>query len=276
MRKEWLLVTALMVNSCKPIVAQVMEPEVDESKSKISDYTPTPTETPTTISTPYLLPNIPLSENISTPTPTEIPVANSCMLPFEGASINGNALAFVSPILTESGKQDKDKFGRPLWHLGLDFTGNSEQGGETVVNMCDGTLIFSGPVRNTPQTTESAKNLGNVVVMKYRYLNTQTNNMEYVFMVYAHLENTTNLAPGTVIKKGEQIGLLGRSGGWRNAHLHVHIWTEEAWNIAATRQDINGNLQKLAGFYPDGEYGEGLARQSFIDPKEWLLERLLN
>ena len=177
-----------------------------------------------------------------------------CTLPFEGALMDGGLQFF--DVITDRSKPYVDNEGRINHHLGLDFKGSAR--GQSVLNVCDGLFVWSGRVPGGDST------LGNVVVMKYGT----------VYMRYAHMENVlADVAPQTLIPMGEKIGEVGSSGGWRDPHLHVDMWTVHAWNTQLSNQTINGNLAMMAGFYPEW-WDEGQVRRDLVDPKTWLSERL--
>lgn len=264
----FLITTALALNSCAPKEAQGKELK-DESKSKTNLPAPLPQFeiTPTSYAVDILSTEIPAQ------IPEENLIIDRCVLPFEGAQME-TGLRFGMPILDENGKQEKDKEGRPLWHLGQDFNGNSPEGGETVFNMCKTTVLFTGDVsEGAVVTNESQKSLGNVFVGQSKYLDSNGIEKEIV-IVYAHLREVIDIAPGTVLNAGETIGILGNSGGWKNAHLHVHMWTKEAWDIVMNSEDIAGNILRMSGFYPDSEHNIGQIENEFIDPRKFLLSHL--
>ncbi len=252
-----ILAGVLFLNSCAPIVAKAVSPDTATPDPDKTFYDPNlATKIPTITPRPT-----------STPLPTEIakPMANECISPFDGSLMEGG-LQFLS-VITNNGEAEIDEnTGNIRRHLGLDFKGGDP--GDPVLNMCDGTLIFSGHVKEG-----WGNNLGNIVVIKYDYL--ENGETKTVYARYAHMENVTDAAPGTIISKGTKIGHLGNSGGWdvEKWHLHVDMMTAEGFeyfviNRPAALKDVIGEYAALEGM------GEEKIKKFFIDPKPWLLARL--
>ncbi|HET7098921.1 MAG TPA: M23 family metallopeptidase [Patescibacteria group bacterium] len=279
MKKEILLAT-LFFTACQQAVNSNVSISNNENDPKLLAPAPLPTFTPepTHVWTPTPIPTeiqtdfvSHLNDVLTLPTETD-PIADSCILPFEGATMN-HGLQFMMPIVDDYDKQKTDKNGNTLWHLGLDFSGNKEEGGEEVVSMCDGIVLFAGNVHEVPQTSETKQNLGNVVAVETTFLD-DNGEVQKGVMVYAHLEDVTNFEEGTIIKKGTRLGLLGKSGNWEHAHLHVHMWLKSTWDAILYNKTINGNLRKMAGLYPDNE-NTGNLLNWFIDIKKFLLSKLI-
>ena len=261
------LISSFVFGACAPVNAtEDGNTFNDESKSKNIQPAPKPQFEP--LPTPSIY-SIPVPEKPDVATPENLLVDN-CVLPFVGARMV-SGLRFGMPIVDDNGKQMKDKEGRPIWHLGQDFDGNKPGGGEIVVNMCKSTVLFTGDVsEGAPITSESQKTLGNVFVALSKYLDENGTENEMV-IVYAHLKEVSDIVPGTVLNPGEAIGILGNTGGGKNAHLHVHMWTKEAWDTIMNSEDIAGNILRMSGFYPDSEHNIGQIENEFIDPRKFLL-----
>jgi|GEM_PF-4429058 len=201
-------------------------------------------------------------DKIVLPTPyaisTEIPVDNSCIMPFERAKWD-TGLRFMD-VITNRGKPDRTENGGLKHHLGTDFAGIR---GTDIVSVCDGILVFAGPVREG----NDLKNLGNIVVIKY----------DDDYAVYAHMENIIGNDPGEIIKKGTKIGELGSSGGWEKSHLHFQIWKgiakTEVFDQIAKNDYAENNPGMVYGYYPE-DWDEGEIHKYLEDPKAWLQARL--
>jgi murein DD-endopeptidase MepM/ murein hydrolase activator NlpD len=266
-RKEipLLLAAALVMNSCRPIEARAQAPDPQPQNPVGEFFDPDLSATPYPVLTdvPTLIP--PVIES-PTPVPTEIldPRADICVLPFPDATMHG--LQFKSTI-TNNGLPVTEADGTLHRHLGLDFEGGRE--GIDIVNMCDGEIVFAGAVKKG-----TGLNLGNIVVMKYTY--EEDGVPKNVFMRYAHMENITNLPPGTRIPRGQKIGEMGHSGGWpqENVHLHIDLWREKGWNRIVVDRS-NGDLKNQAGYYAEAEiWGDNTFDLNLMDPRKWLQERL--
>lgn len=283
MRKEiqFILAGSLFLHGCSTINARAQSPDTStpEDSHVLYDPTLTPPSTATLIPTPTLTPYPTMNptevkllfataEPSPTPRPTEIlePHADKCVLPYKEATMTG--LQFMS-VIKNNGAPVTEADGTIHRHLGLDFEGGAE--GESVVNMCDGELVFSGSVKQG-----IGLNLGNIVVMKYTYTEEGVEKIGY--MRYAHMEQVVDSPPGTIIPKGQQIGLLGHSGGWGpdHAHLHVDMWKEEAWQSIVVDRS-HGDLTNEVGYYALGEiWSDNTFKRNLINPRKWLEERLYN
>lgn len=286
MRKELQLILAgsLFLYGCSTIeaAAQSVDPSTPESNHNLYDPTLTPFRTPSSTPIPFNSPKLLVKAATFTPyptfseteiarlfatsTPTEIvnPIAESCILPFEGATMDG--LGFRD-IIYNNGLPVTSEDGTIHRHLGLDFEGGTK--GVDILQMCDGTVMFSGPVKKG-----YGFNLGNVVVMEYVYM--EQGEVKKVYMRYAHMQNLVNLIPGSVVPKGQKIGEMGHSGGWNEEHTHLHIdlWKEEAWNRIIVDRS-NGDLVNQVGYYAPAEtWSDNTFNKNLLDPRKWLQERL--
>lgn len=77
--------------------------------------------------------------------------------------------------------------------------------GKPVISSTDGKVVYTGP----------SGNYGNTV-----YIET-TNSAGKFQVVYAHLSSIAVSKIDTNIKKGQIIGYVGNSGGWKDAHIHL-------------------------------------------------------
>jgi murein DD-endopeptidase MepM/ murein hydrolase activator NlpD len=281
MKKEIqvVLAGALFLNSCAPIVAKAVSPETATQDPEKTFYDPTATVQPTPTHNPdydYLfaispsetvLPSrTPLPEPTITitPSPEFEAVVETCILPFTGATLDG--LQYRG-VIYNNGLPVTEEDGTIHRHLGLDFEGGYE--GVPISNICDGEIVFSGQVKEG-----WGLNLGNIVVMKYRY--EEDGEIKTAYMRYAHMENVTDLPAGTKIKKGTKIGEMGHSGGWpeENVHLHIDLWKEKAWDRIVVERS-GGDLKETVGYYAQGEiWSDNNFESNLIDPKKWLQERL--
>jgi hypothetical protein len=161
------------------------------------------------LASPMVLPSLTAVIPSETFAPPFLPTAE---IPFGGHEC---VLPLAVPFKATTGylEQLKDKDGKPLFYKGLPERhpgtdlGNIKEG-DSVYNICDSELFYSGP-------TEGEPGLGNVVVVK----DVSTGN----YILFAHLSSFIHRAPGERIIAGDEIGKAGYSGGWEEDDVHVHI-----------------------------------------------------
>lgn len=214
-----------------------------------------------------VLPRVDVDQTTQQSAP-EMLVTKECILPFEGASMEGGLQFF--DVIYNRGEPERDKeTGNILHHLGLDFKGGNV--GDMVVSVCDGTLVYAG------KSLFPEPNLGNIVVIEYIY--EEDGSYKKTWMFYAHLgEDILNgVEPGAMIYKGQRIGSLGYSGGWgpEHVHLHVHMMTERGIEDLQedARWNFQGDMARVYGRYRE-EWDKGMVYRDFIDPKPWFLKMM--
>jgi hypothetical protein len=89
--------------------------------------------------------------------------------------------------------------------------------GKPVMASADGTVVkvIDGIADNTIDTINTKDNWGNYISVSHGY---------GLFTLYAHLkQNSINVKPGDVIRKGDKIGLVGNSGRSPRPHIHFQV-----------------------------------------------------
>ena len=104
-------------------------------------------------------------------------------------------------------------------HNGLDLGWNSAFGGnnQPIYAAEDGVVVA---VRKDYQTTdETGSSYGNYVKIRHN---------EYVSTLYAHMAyGSVTLNVGDIVKKGQQIGLMGNTGYSKGNHLHYEVFIND-------------------------------------------------
>lgn len=252
---------SLWLQACAPTIARAIAPTGVPTQPFVEPTQPTLMQVPDTLS------DLDIDQPVQGGAP-EILIARDCVLPFEGASMEGGLQFF--DVIYNRGEPERDKeTGNILHHLGLDFKGGKV--GDTVVSVCDGTLVYAG------KSLFPEPNLGNIVVIEYIY--EENGSYKKTWMFYAHLgeDTLTGFEPGAVIYKGQRIGSLGYSGGWgpEHVHLHVHMMTERGIEDLQedARWNFQGDMARVYGRYRE-EWDKGMVYRDFIDPKPWFLKML--
>lgn len=254
MKKEIQIILAgsMILSACAPAAAQALEENGDrkDPATFVSNEVP-----PTVIAlpTPYLL-SILTEESTDTIEPA--PIAQECVMPFEGAKWN-TGHQFTS-VIENMGN------GVKTHHLGVDFKGAE---GTPVVSVCDGTLMYAGEAFDG-----AGRNLGNIVVIKYDYFDNGV--LQTVYGLYGHMKNIIlGTPPGTVIRKGEFVGEVSYSGGWPSDHNHLHFQVIKERGRQDLEEFGKNNYGEFAdrfwGYYPE-EWPVGQIRRDFLDPKVFL------
>lgn len=115
----------------------------------------------------------------------------------------------------------KNKKNETYYHSGIDY---GVKAGTPIYSPVDGTVTS-----NTP--TNSSGGYGNLVVV------TDANDHKHYF---AHMKNQSSLKVGAVVKRGDQVGIVGSTGNSTGNHLHYEI------------RGTNGNIDPNQYFLENG------------------------
>ncbi len=116
----------------------------------------------------------------------------------------------IDPTYRFGGTQN----GNRVPHHGVEFNNAS---GTPVLAVADGEVVFAGWDDGT-QVSPWADYYGNVVVLRHAV----SGEPQPVFSVYAHL-SAMQVTGGQRVTAGEQVGLVGATGGAQGSHLHFEI-----------------------------------------------------
>jgi|GEM_PF-3398462 len=98
--------------------------------------------------------------------------------------------------------------GSPKYHRGFDIANGKI--GSAVLSIGDGSVV---DIKSNPNN-----NSGYGICLTVRYHSAEIGNF---CVIYAHLNSyDTSLAVGSAVKKGQEIGQIGRTGNITGAHLH--------------------------------------------------------
>lgn len=156
-----------------------------------------------------------------TPSPSPVPTPDVVCSPDGVQCVYAWEFPFSRPI-PEQGNQCMDptyrfgstQNGNRVPHHGVEFTNPS---GTPVLAVADGDVAFAGWDDGT-QVSPWRDYYGNVIVIRH-IVNGES---QPVFSVYAHL-SVMQVTAGQRVSAGEQIGLVGASGGAQGSHLHFEI-----------------------------------------------------
>jgi Peptidase family M23 len=95
---------------------------------------------------------------------------------------------------------DQDDFGKPIHAI------------------ADGIVLLSqNQGKRNSDGTWTSNNFGNIIIIGHKLENGET-----IASIYGHMQDKSSYEPGDVISKGDEIGLIGTSGGVAS-HLHFEI-----------------------------------------------------
>ncbi|MEZ5077430.1 MAG: peptidoglycan DD-metalloendopeptidase family protein [Solirubrobacterales bacterium] len=119
---------------------------------------------------------------------------------------------FAFPVI---GRHD---FGGASARFGAGRSGHTHQGQDILAN-CGQTIVAARGGRVRYSKYQSAA--GNYVVIDGKGSGWD--------MMYAHLTEPSPLKPGDVVRTGQPIGIVGRTGDASACHLHFEIWGPPGW-----------------------------------------------
>ena len=136
-------------------------------------------------------------------------------------------------------------------HAGIDFNVKNEAEGVAAVYATHpGTVAY---VRDAGLDGWGG-GYGNAVWIKYEDPERGT-----LYIGSLHMYDTPSVSVGQEVKPGDQIGIVGNTGGSTGAHLHLEVRTREAWSD-------KGNKPKPGRCCPDSDDTDALHRD-FVDPE---------
>jgi len=122
---------------------------------------------------------------------------------------------------TQGGRRDP--------HHGVEFLNSS---GTPVYAAADGEVIVAGDDLATLYSPYY-NFYGNLVILAHEFTGFQTT----LYTLYAHLSEVS-VAPGVMVRSGEQIGRVGMSGAATGSHLHFEVRLDENDYAAARNPEL--------------------------------------